>query len=91
MPIAQAKLKVERLAIKYNTTMEEIKTLEEKDDFVSKEITKIEESLGERLKPNMTAEEIVAKIEDQSDSGDEIRSNFFSCSYLGPLLRAGLV
>lgn len=64
LSIANAKLKVERLAIKYNTTMQEIKELKEKDEFVSKELAKIEESLGERLKPNMTAEEIVAKFKE---------------------------
>ena len=60
LAIAQAKLKIEKLAGKYDATMDDLKGLKEKDKKISDEIAVIEKSLEERLKPDMTAEEIVA-------------------------------
>ena len=62
LAIIQARLQIERLVISYNTTVDELKALMAKDATVKDEIAKIEASLGERLKQDMTAEEIAAKF-----------------------------
>ena len=62
LAILQAKFNIERLIVKYNTNMEEFKKLAERDQKVSADLVKIEKSLGEKLKSNMTAEEIAAKF-----------------------------
>ena len=64
LAVAQARLQIERLVISYNTTVDELKALMAKDATVKAEIDKIEVSLGERLKPDMTAEEIAAKFKE---------------------------
>jgi len=44
--------------------MEELKKLKEKDKEVSADIEKIEKSLEQKLKSDMTADEIIAKFKE---------------------------
>lgn len=62
LAISHAKLKVERLTIKYNATIEELNKLKELDNKIQEEIKAIETSLENKLKEDMTAEEIAEKF-----------------------------
>jgi len=62
--ILNARLKIERLEIKYNADMAELNKLKEKDTEIAAEIANIEKSLEEKLKPDMTADEIIAKFKE---------------------------
>jgi len=62
--ILNARLKVERLEIKYKADMEELRKLKEKDKEISSDIDAIEKSLEKKLKPDMTADEIIAKFKE---------------------------
>jgi hypothetical protein len=64
LAIANAKLQLEKLRMKYDVDMEKLKELKTKDGKVKAEIATIEKSLEERLKPDMTADEIVAKFKE---------------------------
>jgi hypothetical protein len=58
----QAKLQIQKLVGKYDATIDDLKELREKDKKVQKEIVAIEKSLEKKLKPDMTADEIVAEF-----------------------------
>jgi hypothetical protein len=64
LAILNARLKIERLEIKYDIDMEELKKLKEKDKDIKDDIDKIETSLEKKLKPDMTADEIIAKFKE---------------------------
>ena len=62
LAVMNARLSVERITLAYNTKMDELAALKAKDDNVRGQLDKIQKSLEERLKPDMTAEEIAAKF-----------------------------
>jgi hypothetical protein len=62
--ILNAKLKIQAIQARYNATLEELRGLKEKDDKLNKEIVAIDASLSDRLKSNMTADEIAAKFKE---------------------------
>jgi len=62
LAVTRAKLSIERLEVKYNTDIEDLKRLKEKDKDIQEAIEKIEKSLEQKLKPDMTADEIAAKF-----------------------------
>jgi len=62
LAISHAKLKVERLTIKYDTTIKELNKLREQDKQIEEAINAIGTSLENKLKEDMTAEEIVEKF-----------------------------
>jgi hypothetical protein len=64
LAVTKAKLSIERLEVKYNTDIEDLKKLKEKDKDIQKDIEKIEESLEKKLKPEMSAEEIANKFKE---------------------------
>ena len=64
LAITQAKLKIEGLTVRYNTTIEDLHKLKEKDQKIKEEIEKIEQSLQTKLKDDMTAEEIAEKFKE---------------------------
>lgn len=64
LAILKAKLKIETLQIKYETEQDKLKDLRAKDMQLNKELDTIEQSLTERLKEKMTAEEIAAKFKE---------------------------
>lgn len=64
LAISKAKLHVERLEVKYNNDIAELKKLKDKDAKIKKEIEEIEKSLSKKLKPDMTAEEIAEKFKE---------------------------
>jgi predicted Holliday junction resolvase-like endonuclease len=62
--ILNARLKIERLEIKYKKDMDDLKKLKEEDKKIDEDIAKIEKSLEKKLKPDMTADEIIAKFKE---------------------------
>ena len=46
----------------YDTDMDELQKLKKKDEGIQEDIKKIEESLEQKLKPEMSAEEIASKF-----------------------------
>ena len=58
----KAKIKLEKIAAKYDVTLVELKDLKKKDKEVEKEIFEIEKNLENKLKEDMTAEEIAEKF-----------------------------
>ena len=62
--ILRARLQIERLEIKYDTDMAELRELQKKDKEISSDIYEIEKSLETKLKPDMTADEIIAKFKE---------------------------
>ena len=62
--LSRAKVRIAKVVDKYNITVEQLDGLREKDAVVEKEISKIERDLTEKLKPDMTPEEIVAKFKE---------------------------
>jgi hypothetical protein len=57
--ILKAKIDLEKLAIRYDIEKEELKELKEKDLEIRYDLEKIEENLYEKLKEDMSAEEII--------------------------------
>lgn len=64
LAILKAKITIEKLVAKYETTMSELAELRSKDKKVNEELQSIEKSLEEKLKPDMTAEEIAEKFKE---------------------------
>lgn len=64
LAILRAKVKLERLAVKYDVLEEDLVGLKAEDAAVSADLKKIEESLNTSLAPDMTAAEIVAKFKE---------------------------
>jgi len=64
LAILTARLNIERLEIKYDLDMQELKRLKEKEKDIRDDIDKIERSLEKKLKPDMTADEIIAKFKE---------------------------
>jgi hypothetical protein len=64
LAIMQAKLSVERLTVKYDANVEKLKELKNEDEKLQSELKVIEASLENRLKPEMTADEIIAKFKE---------------------------
>ena len=64
LAISKAKLHIERLEVKYDNDIAELKKLKEKDEKISTEIASIEESLRNKLKTDMTAEEVAEKFKE---------------------------
>ena len=62
--ILNARIKLERLEIKYKNDMEELLKLKEKDKEIDHDLIQIEKALEEKLKPYMTADEIIAKFKE---------------------------
>lgn len=62
LAITKAKLSIERLEVKYDTDMGALRELQDKDEGIRNAIKKIEESLEQKLKPEMSAEEIASKF-----------------------------
>jgi hypothetical protein len=58
----RAKVKMEKLAAKYEVMTEELKDIRKEEAAVEENLVKIETSLKEKLKKDMTAEEIVDKF-----------------------------
>jgi hypothetical protein len=58
LAILNAKLKIEKLVLTYNTQVAELVKLREQDKKVNEDIVKIEASLETKLTPDMTAEQI---------------------------------
>lgn len=64
LAILRAKVKLERLSVKYDVLEENLTTLKEEDAAVSADMKKIEDSLTISLSPDMTAAEIAAKFKE---------------------------
>jgi hypothetical protein len=64
LAILNAKLNVERLEVKYDLEIAELRKLKEKEKNIRDDIDKIEKSLETKLKPDMTADEIIAKFKE---------------------------
>lgn len=64
LAILNAQLKIQGLETKYNTDMKNLVKLKETDKKIDEKINKIKISLEEKLKPNMTADEIIAKFKE---------------------------
>jgi predicted Holliday junction resolvase-like endonuclease len=64
LAVMQAKLKIERLSLQYDTTMVELSKLKEKDEKVKLELEEIAKSLKETIGDSMTVEEIQAKFKE---------------------------
>jgi len=62
LSILQAKIKIEKLQIQYDMTMDEINKKKEEDVVLRKEIENIEEQLSKRLEGELSAEEIANKF-----------------------------
>ena len=62
--ILKAKIDVERLSIKYDTEVENLKELKEQDTEIRYELNKIEKDLKEKLKGDLTADEIIRKFKE---------------------------
>ena len=60
--VLRAKIKLERLAVKNEILVEDLKKLREEDLEVAEELKLIETSLEERLSKDLTAEEIAQKF-----------------------------
>jgi len=60
--ILNAKIKIERLEIKYDSDMQDLRELKGKDVALTKELEAIENDLSVKLAQDMTAEEIAAKF-----------------------------
>lgn len=58
----KAKIKLEKIAAKYDVTLVELKELKKKDKKVEEEVSKIEKNLEDKLKEDMTIEEIAEKF-----------------------------
>lgn len=64
LALMTARLKIESLVVSYNTTMEKLAELKAKDAAVKTQLDNIQASLGDKLKPDMTADEIIAKFKE---------------------------
>jgi nitrogen fixation-related uncharacterized protein len=64
LAVLTAQLKLNQLEVKYNTDKESLVKLKADDKQLDTELTKIEKSLEEKLKPDMTADEIIAKFKE---------------------------
>jgi len=64
LAILNARLKLERLEIKYKADMQELLKLKEKSKEIDADLAKVEKSLEEKLKPSMSADEIIAKFKE---------------------------
>jgi len=59
--ILQAKLKIEKLSVKYDIAIEELVKLKEKEGPIKEALEKIEKKLNEKV-PDMTIEELAEKF-----------------------------
>lgn len=64
LAILKAKLKLERLALENETSVNTIADLKEKDKKIEEELKKIEESLKIDLPDDMTEEDIIKKFKE---------------------------
>ncbi len=64
LAILTARLQIEKLVIEYNTNIAGLQTIKEKENKLNADLVKIEESLNNKLKPTMTADEIIAKFKE---------------------------
>lgn len=64
LAVMTARLKLERLEVKYKLDMDELQKLKEKDNQIANDLIAIEQSLEKKLAPNMSADEIIAKFKE---------------------------
>jgi len=64
LAIAKAKIKLEKLSLKYDTDVEALRELSAKEEKVKLSLKQIGDGLQEKLSPDMTIEEIVAKFKE---------------------------
>ena len=62
--ILKAKIDLEKLALKNEVKVEELKELKKENDVVKEELNKIEKNLQEKLENTLSAEEIVKKFKE---------------------------
>lgn len=62
LAIMKSKLQVEGLAQKYEVAVKELAALKQSESALQASLTTIETSLHDKLKDNMTADEIIAKF-----------------------------
>ena len=55
---------MQKLAYKYDKSVEELGTLRETEKKLESELSEIESSLSEKLKGDMTADELIAKFKE---------------------------
>lgn len=60
--ILQAKLKIEKLAVRHDVMIEDLNELKEKEGPIKEELTKIEKKLNEKV-PDMTIEELAKRFQ----------------------------
>ncbi len=64
LAVAYAKTKIMQLESKYNVNMHELHELKEKDEKLTKELSKVADTLRYRLSAVMTAEEIADQFKE---------------------------
>lgn len=64
LALKTARLELEQVLLKYQTTLNEIKDLKEKDSKIGQELIAIETQFSKKLSEGLTAEEIAAKFKE---------------------------
>jgi hypothetical protein len=62
--LLKAKFQMEKLSIKHNIAVEDLKSLTEKDEKLKKKLVKIEEKLNNKLKEDLSPEELAKKFKE---------------------------